>query len=152
MAMRKARRERQAGRRRRGDAFEIAFEKCSGECKVQVTKILTNPIVPEIKSVNPGDNPKQKDATKAATALKDAIVKWGEPVELEPKCKTPGCKCTEIDTDDVDWNKKKTHTRKFQNPFKSNGKDFKAEIDIDFKVAIVTKACIEDPTVPIEPV
>jgi hypothetical protein len=150
MAQRKARRERRSARRR-GDTFEIVFDKCAGECKVYVTKILTDPIVPEIKPVNPGDNPKQKDATKAANALKEAIVKWGEPVDLEPKCKT-GCKCTEIDTDDVDWNKKKTHTRKFQNPFKSNGKDFRAEIDIDFKIAIVTKACIEAPGVPIEPV
>jgi len=151
MAKRKARRERRSAQRRRGDTFAIAFDKCAGECKVYVTKILTDPIVPEIKPVNPGDDPKQKDARKAADALKEAIVKWGQPVDLEPKCKT-GCQCTEIDTDDVDWNKKKTHTRKFQNPFKSNGKDFKAEIDIDFKVAIVTKACIETPGVPIEPV
>jgi hypothetical protein len=150
MATRKARRERRSAQRR-GDTFTVTFDKCAGECKVYVTKILTDPIVPEIKSVNPGDDPKQKDATKAATALKDAIVKWGEPVELEPKCKK-GCDCTEIDTDDVDWTKKKVHKRTFQNPFKSNGKNFRAEIEIEFKIAIVTKACIETPGAPIEPV
>jgi hypothetical protein len=150
MAMRKGGRDRRSGRRR-GDTFAITFDKCAGECKVYLTKILTDPITPEIKAVTPGDTWKDNDARKAANNLKDAINKWGEPVDLEPKCKT-GCKCTDIDTDDVDWTKKKTHTRKFQNPFKSNGKNFRAEIDIEFKIAIVTKACIEAPGVPIEPV
>ena len=150
MAMRKARRERRSARRR-GDSFEIAFAKCAGECKVYLTKILTDPIVPDIVAVNPGDTWKDKDARKAADDLRTAITKWGEPVDLEPKCKK-GCDCTDIDTDDVDWTKKKTHKRKFQNPFKSNGKNFRAEIEIEFKVAIVTKACIESPGVPIEPV
>ena len=150
MATRKARRERRPARRR-GDTFEIAFAKCAGECKVYVTKILTDPIVPDIVAVNSGDTWKDKDARNASNDLKDAIKKWGEPVELEPKCKK-GCDCTDIDNDDVDWTKKKTHKRTFQNPFKSNGKNFRAEIEIEFKVAIVTKACIESPGVPIEPV
>jgi hypothetical protein len=151
MAMRKGGRDRRRGHMRRGDTFAVTFDKCAGECKVFVTKIITDPITPDIKAVNPGDTWKGKDATKAADDLKAAINKWGEPVEIDPKCKT-GCKCTDIDTDDVDWTKKKTHTRTFENPFESNKKKFKAEVDIDFKVAIVTKACIEPQGVPIKPV
>jgi hypothetical protein len=149
--MRQARKERRTGQRRRQESSAIKFDKCAGECKTQVTKILTDPsILPDINPVNPGDIPKEKDAKKAVKELKDAILKWAEPVKLEPKCKT-GCDCTEIDEDDIDWKKKKQHTRKFQNPFDSNGKKFNAEIDIDFKVAIVTGACIEPKDKPIKP-
>jgi hypothetical protein len=152
MAMRKARRDRRSGARRRGDTLTVTFEKCSGECKVQVTKILTDldAIKPDVNPVTPGDIPKEKDAKKAVKDLLAAIKKWGEPVELEPKCKDD-CSCTEIDEGDVDWTKKKKHTRKFQNPFDSNKKRFNAEMEIDFKVAIVTKACIEPPDKPIKP-
>ena len=153
MAMRQARRERRTAQRRRQGGDGIKFDKCSGECKLQVTKLLTDldTIKPDVNPVNPGDIPKEKDAKKAVRELLDAIKTWAEPVELEPKCKGT-CKCTEIDEDDVDWNKKKKHARKFQNPFDSKGKKFNAEIDIDFKVAIVTKACIEPPNTPIKPV
>src|SRR5262249_52826466 len=104
MAMRQARRERRSAQRRRGNTFAVTFDKCSGECKVQVTKILTDldTIKPDVNPVNPGDIPKEKDAKKAVRDLLAAIKKWGEPVELEPKCKGD-CKCTEIDKDDVDW-------------------------------------------------
>lgn len=157
MAERRAFRERRTGQRRRREGYAVGFDKCSGECKTQVTKILTDPVTPEWKAdpANPGANPKGKDIEKAANDLKAAIKKWGEPVELEPKCKA-GCDCTEIDEDDVDWKKKKSHTRTFQDSFESKenkkANKFIIFVDVEFKVAIVAKACIEPKDKPIKPV
>ena len=152
MAMRKSRRERRSAQRRRRGNLKIAFAKCAGECKVFLTKILTDPIVTQFKAdpANPGADPKGKDTDTASTDLKTAIAKWGEPVDLEPKCKA-GCDCTEIDTDEVDWNKKKSHTRTFEAGYESKKKKFIIFAEIEFKVAIVTRACLEPKDKPIKP-
>jgi hypothetical protein len=86
--------------------------------------------------------------------LRKAIKKWGEPVQLdEPRCKE-GCKCEEVDEDDVDWDKKKKHKRTFQDTFESKDtatttSKFIVFADVEFKVAIVPKGCIEPPGEPI---
>ena len=147
--MRQARKERRSTRRRQ-EGHEIKFAKCAGECKLQVTNIVTNPIAPEMKAdpANPNAVPKPNDANRAATALRTRITQWAAPVPLAPQCTQPGCVCTEID--EIDWTRKKTHTRKFKDPtFLSAGNKFTAEVDIDFKVAIVSGACLEAPNQPI---
>jgi hypothetical protein len=145
--MRAARRERKSAQRRK-DSYEVKFAKCAGECKLQVTNVLTNPIAPEIKApaANPNALAKPNDANAASTALRNRITRWAAPVSLDPQCKA-GCDCTEIE--DVDWTRKKTHTRKFRDTFQSGSNQFTAEVDIDFKVAIVIGACLESPNQPI---
>ena len=126
--------------------------KCKGECKWQVTNILrkSTPGWKVTGSTDPAATPQGGDLKKAAAALTPKIDNWGKPVLLDPKCNA-ACECEDVEEGDVDWKKKKQHTRTFQDYFTSAGDKFIVFIEVDFKEAIVPKACIEQKDDPIFP-
>jgi hypothetical protein len=135
--------------------------RCRGKCELQVTKIVNEPLQPEVIGAPPvpanfplDQYPHKADTEASVAALLADIRAWSAPYAVlqcaqipmtDPAAPPLPCTCrrTGAEPTPAEWAAMPTLTREFRHRFNSKNRAWESKVTVEYKVAYVAGACEE---------